>query len=63
MELCELQKILDEDKWEESIRQNRDVCGEFPYCKHCDRQAEFPCAQAYRAHYAKHLARGLRKVK
>ena len=53
MELNVLQKMLDEDKWYESERAHRDVCGEFPYCVRCDRKQSFPCALAYTKFYAK----------
>lgn len=52
MEECELQAILDREKWMESEREMRDVCGEFPYCAQCDKTDAYPCAAAYRRHYA-----------
>lgn len=53
MNLEELQRELDADKWYESEKAGRDVCGEFPYCRRCVKGIEFPCATAYTAFYAK----------
>ncbi len=53
MELEELQKVLDADKWYESEREGKDACGSFPYCKRCDKSACYPCASAYKSFYAK----------
>ena len=48
-----LQKTLDADKWYESEKKGRDVCGEFPFCVRCERETAYPCASAYRRFYAK----------
>ena len=53
MELEKLQASLDDDKWYESQKKQRDVCGEFPYCVKCDKDKRFPCANAYTQFYAK----------
>lgn len=46
MKLEETQKRLDEEKWLKSEREGRDVCGEFEYCKFCDKKHAQPCAAA-----------------
>lgn len=61
MELNELQRILDQDKWAESELAGRDVCGEFPYCVCCNKNTPYPCATAYRKHYEKKLYDPFRK--
>ena len=43
----ELQGRLDVDKWLESEREKRDLCGSYGYCAYCDKTEEFPCANAY----------------
>jgi len=40
------QKRLDEEKWLKSEQAGRDVCGEFEYCKFCDKMHAHPCANA-----------------
>ena len=40
------QKRLDEEKWLKSEQAGRDVCGEFEYCKFCDKTHAHPCANA-----------------
>lgn len=47
MKLEEKQKVLDEVKWLKSEQEGRDVCGEFDYCKHCDKTKANPCATAF----------------
>ena len=46
MTLNEKQKLLDEQKWIKSEQEGRDVCGEFDYCKFCDKSIANPCATA-----------------
>lgn len=46
MTLAEKQKVLDEEKWIKSEQEGRDVCGEFAYCKFCDKNLSNPCATA-----------------
>lgn len=41
------QAQLDELKWKLSEEKGTDCCGEFDYCKKCDKTTEFPCADAY----------------
>ncbi len=44
----DLQQELDVLKWDESIKNDTDMCGKMPYCPHCEMEPEFPCAKAYR---------------
>ena len=46
MKLEQEQKRLDEEKWLKSEQEGRDVCGEFEYCKFCDKMHAHPCAKA-----------------
>ena len=46
MKLEQEQKRLDEEKWLKSEQEGRDVCGEFDYCKFCDKNHAHPCAAA-----------------
>lgn len=46
MKLEQEQKRLDEEKWLKSEKEGRDVCGEFEYCKFCDKMHAHPCANA-----------------
>lgn len=46
MKLEAEQKRLDEEKWLKSEKEGRDVCGEFEYCKFCDKEMAHPCANA-----------------
>ncbi len=46
MKLEQEQKRLDEEKWLKSEQEGRDVCGEFDYCKFCDKNKVNPCATA-----------------
>lgn len=43
----ERQAELDREKWMLSVEKGRDCCGEFDYCNKCDKNDEFPCAEAY----------------
>lgn len=52
MTLVEKQTALDEEKWLKSESLGRDVCGEFEYCKFCDKGMEFPCANAHNLYEA-----------
>lgn len=42
-----LQDRMDVDKWLESERQGRDMCGTYAYCSFCDKTEAYPCANAY----------------
>ncbi len=37
---------LDVKKWLVSEEKGADACGDFDYCKHCDKTIEYPCAVA-----------------
>lgn len=43
----ELQEKFDVDKWLESEREQRDMCGSYAYCAYCDKSEDYPCANAY----------------
>ncbi len=43
----QLQKYLDEEKWNESSRRGVDMCGRYARCRYCDRFAPHPCASAH----------------
>ena len=45
--LKQRQQKLDLQKWVDSKRNGKDMCGEYDYCVLCDKTAEFPCAKAY----------------
>ena len=42
----ELQNKLDINKWIDSESKQQDQCGNYDYCKLCDKQEENPCATA-----------------
>lgn len=43
----ELQLELDIKKWIESERAGMDLCGNYEYCKYCEKDLKNPCAEAY----------------
>jgi hypothetical protein len=43
----ELQNKLDIQKWIDSQRENRDLCGSYDFCSKCNKSLENPCAIAY----------------
>ena len=45
--LKQRQQKLDLQKWVDSKRNGKDMCGEYPYCSACNKSVEFPCAKAY----------------
>lgn len=47
MSISERQSELDVKKWLESENVGHDLCGEFDFCKKCDKNLENPCATAY----------------
>lgn len=63
MELDKLQKILDADKWYESEKAQKDMCGFMPYCVKCTKTGPYPCACAYKAFYAKEAVRSSKTSK
>ena len=48
MKLSELQKQLDVKKLEDSKLNDRDMCGTYNYCQHCNKKNKYPCAAAYK---------------
>lgn len=46
MDIQKLQETLDIDKWLNSEKLRRDLCGEYDYCAYCENEDEFPCAYA-----------------
>ena len=46
MDRFELQSKLDLQKWLDSERNHRDMCGMYDYCKYCDKNDATPCATA-----------------
>lgn len=47
MTIEERQAELDNAKWQASQEKGYDCCGEFDYCKKCNKEEENPCAKAY----------------
>lgn len=47
MDKIALQAKLDEQKWNDSVTNHRDMCGGYDYCAFCDKSAALPCASAY----------------
>lgn len=41
-----IQKKIDFDKWLDSEKQHKDMCGSYDFCKYCDIKSENPCATA-----------------
>lgn len=47
MDKIALQAKLDDQKWNDSIANHRDMCGAYDYCEFCDKSVALPCASAY----------------
>lgn len=47
MDTQKLQETLDIDKWLNSEKLRRDLCGEYDYCAYCENESEYPCAHAF----------------
>ena len=47
MDKIALQAKLDEQKWNDSVTNHRDMCGGYDYCAFCDKNVALPCASAY----------------
>ncbi len=47
MDKIALQAKLDEQKWNDSVLNHRDMCGAYDYCAFCDKNVFLPCASAY----------------
>ena len=46
--LCEIQKIMDDDRYHHKKSTKKDSCGTYaPFCKICDKNVLTPCAVAY----------------
>lgn len=46
--LQHIQKVIDVDKYNNSYKLQRDLCGEYaPFCQNCDKWVKYPCAVAY----------------
>jgi hypothetical protein len=39
--------IIDDRKWLDGIKFGKDMCGEYDFCKFCDKTIDHPCARAY----------------
>ena len=47
MDKVALQAKLDEQKWDDSVKNHRDMCGAYDYCAFCDKSVDMPCATAF----------------
>ena len=47
MDKIALQAKLDEQKWNDSVANHRDMCGAYDYCVFCDKAVALPCATAF----------------
>ena len=47
MDKIALQAKLDEQKWNDSVSNHRDMCGAYDYCAFCDKTVALPCATAF----------------
>ena len=47
MKLEDKQRSLDDFKWKLSNDVGHDTCGEFDYCKYCNKGQDYPCAKAF----------------
>lgn len=47
MDYSKKQNELDIQKWIDSESKCHDTCGEYSYCKSCNKENSFPCAYAY----------------
>jgi hypothetical protein len=45
--LKQRQQKLDLQKWVDSKRNGKDMCGEYDFCQFCDKSLQYPCAKAY----------------
>ena len=45
--LEDLQKELDLKKYNDSLLNNKDMCGEYDYCKYCNKNNSYPCAKSF----------------
>ncbi len=49
MEILQQQRKIDYDKWLESEKKQKDMCGSYDFCKYCDKKLKNPCARAVEA--------------
>ncbi len=49
METIQQQRKIDYDKWLESEKKHKDMCGSYDFCKYCNKKLENPCAKAVEA--------------
>lgn len=47
MDKITLQAKLDDQKWNDSVMNHRDMCGAYDYCAFCDKNVALPCATAF----------------
>lgn len=46
--LAELQQVIDNDKFVNGKGLREELCGKYaPFCRHCDKSVNYPCAVAY----------------
>ena len=45
--LEDLQKELDLKKYNDSVLNNKDMCGQYDYCKYCNKDNSYPCAKSF----------------
>ena len=48
MTLQAQQAAFDDVKWFDSIKEGRDTCGNYEFCKECRKEQPNPCARAAR---------------
>lgn len=46
--LTKKQRILDNNKWFDSEKAGKDLCGTYEFCKLCDKSVENPCHKAFK---------------
>ncbi len=54
MDYSKKQTELDIQKWNDSQTKCHDTCGEYNYCKNCNKTNSYPCAYAYETFYAEY---------
>lgn len=54
MDYSKKQTELDVQKWNDSQNKCHDTCGEYNYCKNCNKTSSYPCAYAYEIFYAEY---------
>ena len=54
MDYSKKQTELDIQKWNDSQAKCHDTCGEYNYCKNCNKTNSYPCAYAYETFYAEY---------